>query len=68
VIGSVGPETGGEPRPGELVFFGSSTGHVTHVGLVLSDGLMINAPDFGTPVRVDTIGRVLGATRPPGDA
>ncbi|NBH06026.1 bifunctional lytic transglycosylase/C40 family peptidase [Amycolatopsis sp. SID8362] len=51
-------------RPGDLVFFGTSTGHVTHVGLALASDTMVNAPDFGTPVRVDSIRRALGATRP----
>lgn len=53
-------------QPGDLVFFGSGPGRITHVGLVLSANSMINAPDFGTPVRVDGIGRALGAARPAG--
>jgi cell wall-associated NlpC family hydrolase len=52
-------------EPGDLVFFGSSTTHVTHVGLALSATKMINAPDFGELVGIDQIGaRALGATRP----
>ncbi|MEV7038338.1 NlpC/P60 family protein [Amycolatopsis sp. NPDC051061] len=51
-------------QPGDLVFFGSSPSHITHVGLVVSNGSMINAPDFGKPVRVDSIGKAFGATRP----
>ncbi|HEY3472610.1 MAG TPA: NlpC/P60 family protein [Amycolatopsis sp.] len=53
-------------QPGDLVFFGTSTGHITHVGLVVAAGSMINAPDFGKPVRIDRIGRALGASRPAG--
>jgi cell wall-associated NlpC family hydrolase len=53
-------------QPGDLVFFGSSPSHITHVGLVLSNGSMINAPDFGKPVRVDSVGKAFGATRPAG--
>ncbi|WP_410574330.1 C40 family peptidase [Amycolatopsis sp. cmx-4-61] len=53
-------------QPGDLVFFGTSTGHITHVGLVISDHSMINAPDFGKPVRIDRMGKPLGATRPSG--
>ncbi len=60
-----GPRVGTDRlQPGDLVFFGSSPSHITHVGLVLSNGLMINAPDFGKPVRVDTIGKAFGASRP----
>ncbi|MEU8632505.1 NlpC/P60 family protein [Amycolatopsis sp. NPDC048633] len=54
-------------QPGDLVFFGSSPSHITHVGLVVSNGSngsMINAPDFGKPVRVDSTGKAFGATRP----
>ncbi|MGW5715313.1 C40 family peptidase [Amycolatopsis sp. NPDC003865] len=51
-------------QPGDLVFFGSSPSHITHVGLVLSNGSMINAPDFGKPVQVDNIGKAFGASRP----
>jgi cell wall-associated NlpC family hydrolase len=54
-------------EPGDLVFFGTAPTHVTHVGLVLARDKMINAPDFGKPVRVDPIGRQLvGAARPSG--
>jgi cell wall-associated NlpC family hydrolase len=53
------------PEPGDLVFFGSGSTRVTHVGLVVSKAAMINAPEFGRPVRLDPIGRhVIGATRP----
>ncbi|WP_410597881.1 C40 family peptidase [Amycolatopsis sp. lyj-23] len=50
--------------PGDLVFFGISSSRIVHVGLVLSNDSMINAPDFGKPVRVDKIGKAFGASRP----
>jgi cell wall-associated NlpC family hydrolase len=53
-------------QPGDLVFFGSGPNRITHVGLVVAVGSMINAPDFGKPVRVDGIGKAFGATRPAG--
>jgi hypothetical protein len=57
----------GEPlQPGDLVFFGSPT-RVTHVGIALGQGRMVDAPRTGALVRVEPIagfGRYLGATRP----
>ncbi|MGI8685462.1 MAG: C40 family peptidase [Acidimicrobiales bacterium] len=57
---------GAEPEPGDLVFFGSGTDHVTHVGLYLGDGQMIDAPHDDAVVRVEPYrwGSYLGATRP----
>lgn len=56
---------------GDLVFFGSDSGHVTHVGIALGQGRMVDAPHTGALVRVEPIagftGRrttFLGATRP----
>jgi cell wall-associated NlpC family hydrolase len=61
-------------EPGDLVFFGPNTSDVTHVGMVVSPGEMVDAPHKGTVVRTEpfptTIGaewgedRYLGATRP----
>ena len=62
-------------EPGDLVFFGSSTSDVTHVGIVVNPaGEMIDAPHTGAQVRIGafptTVGsswgtdRYLGATRP----
>ena len=62
-------------EPGDLVFFGTSTSDVTHVGIVVNPaGEMIDAPHTGAQVRIEafptTIGsswgtdRYLGATRP----
>ena len=39
-------------EPGDLVFF---YGGISHVGMYVGNGLMINAPDFGEPVRVQPI-------------
>lgn len=53
--------------PGDLIFYGSS-GNVHHVGLYVGAGKMINAPDFGVPVKVDNVrwegDDYLGASRP----
>jgi cell wall-associated NlpC family hydrolase len=39
-------------QPGDMVFFGHP---VHHVGMYVGDGLMINAPSFGEPVRVQAL-------------
>jgi cell wall-associated NlpC family hydrolase len=39
-------------EPGDLVFFGSD---IHHVGLYIGNGQMIDAPDTGSFVRVDSI-------------
>lgn len=55
-------------QPGDLVFFGSSSRDVTHVGIVVSAGKMVDAPYTGAVVRIDDYDRdsYLGATRPMG--
>jgi cell wall-associated NlpC family hydrolase len=65
---------GAQLEPGDLVFFGASTSDVTHVGMVVRSGEMVDAPDTGAFVRTEsfptTIGAAwgedvyLGATRP----
>jgi cell wall-associated NlpC family hydrolase len=51
--------------PGDLVFFGAGVADVSHVGIAISATTMVNAPDFGKPVRVDPIGSMaIGASRP----
>ncbi|MHB8242208.1 MAG: C40 family peptidase [Solirubrobacteraceae bacterium] len=65
---------GAQLQPGDLVFFGASTREVTHVGIVIRSGEMVDAPHTGTVVRTEsfptTIGAewgtdvYLGATRP----
>jgi cell wall-associated NlpC family hydrolase len=45
---------GSEPfGPGELIFFGASATTVTHVGIYLGDGMMIDAPYSGAQVRIE---------------
>jgi cell wall-associated NlpC family hydrolase len=61
-------------EPGDLVFFGQGDKDVTHVGIVVRSGEMVDAPHEGADVRTEpfptTIGaawgedRYLGATRP----
>jgi len=53
-------------EPGDLVFFGSSTTDVTHVGMYLGQGDMIDAPHTGAVVRIEPYGwsDYIGATRP----
>ena len=52
--------------PGDLVFFGASADAVTHVGMAVGAGDMVDAPHTGARVRVEPIGgeHVVGATRP----
>ena len=51
-------------HPGDLIFYGTGPGSVTHVGIALSATQMIDAPHTGADVRVDSIGRYLAASRP----
>jgi cell wall-associated NlpC family hydrolase len=42
--------------PGDLVFFrGSSTGAISHVGLYIGDGNMIDAPHTGAGIRIEPV-------------
>ncbi len=51
--------------PGDLVFFGTSTNAVTHVGIAISATRMIDAPYTGAAVRIDSIPpNLVGVTRP----
>lgn len=54
--------------PGELVFFGGSTARVSHVGIYLGDGLMVDAPHEGAAVRIEPVAGFVppfvGATEP----
>jgi cell wall-associated NlpC family hydrolase len=61
--------TAGQPlQPGDLVFFGADPAHVTHVGIVVSPGEMVDAPHSGAVVRIEPYSWAdyLGATRPAG--
>jgi cell wall-associated NlpC family hydrolase len=61
-----GPVVDGTVQPGDLVFFGTGTGGVDHVGIYVGTGLMIDAPHTGAKVRFDVAAQsnYVGATRP----
>jgi cell wall-associated NlpC family hydrolase len=43
-------------QPGDLVFFrGSATGMITHVGMYVGGGNMIDAPHTGATIRIDPV-------------
>jgi cell wall-associated NlpC family hydrolase len=48
-------------QPGDLIFFGQSTGNVEHVGIVVAPGEMVDAPHTGTVVQVQTFPITVGA-------
>ena len=52
---------GSAPEPGDLVFFGSGPSGVTHVGIVVGDGVMVDAPHAGSVVRVERFSALPGA-------
>jgi cell wall-associated NlpC family hydrolase len=57
----------GQPlEPGDLVFFGTDPTNVTHIGIVVSPGEMVDAPHTGAVVRIEPYdwSDYLGATRP----
>ena len=61
------PVPAGEPLAvGDLVFFGADPADVTHVGIVVSPGEMVDAPHTGAVVRIEPYSwpDFLGATRP----
>ena len=63
------PVPAGQPlQPGDLVFFGADPADVTHVGIVVSPGEMVDAPHSGAVVRIEPYSWAdyLGATRPAG--
>lgn len=65
------PVPAGQPlQPGDLVFFGADPAGVTHVGIVVSPGEMVDAPHTGAVVRIEPYAwpDLIGATRPSGDA
>ncbi|MBV9662091.1 MAG: C40 family peptidase [Acidimicrobiales bacterium] len=47
--------------PGDLVFFGTGPQDVTHVGLVIAQGQMVDAPHTGAAVRVEALPDRVGA-------
>jgi cell wall-associated NlpC family hydrolase len=46
---------------GDLVFFGSSTTDVSHVGIYVGNGQMVDAPHTGADVRVESFPTTVGA-------
>ncbi|MBV9660683.1 MAG: C40 family peptidase, partial [Acidimicrobiales bacterium] len=48
--------------PGDLAFFGAGPTDVTHVGIIISAGLMVDAPHTGALVRIDTIPTTIGVS------
>ena len=63
------PVPAGQPLAvGDLVFFGADPADVTHVGIVVSPGEMVDAPHSGAVVRIEPYSWAdyLGATRPVG--
>ena len=50
----------GQLKPGDLVFFGSP---ISHSGIYLGGGRMVNAPRSGSRVRVDSFGTYFGSKR-----
>jgi cell wall-associated NlpC family hydrolase len=49
-------------EPGDLVFFGGGPDSIDHVGLVVSPGIMVDAPYTGADVREDTFPTSVGAS------
>ncbi|WP_148573954.1 C40 family peptidase [Nocardioides caldifontis] len=51
------PISSSDLRPGDLVFWGSSSdpGSIHHVALYLGDGMIIHAPRTGRPVSIDSM-------------
>ena len=57
----------GEPLlPGDLLFFGTSTTAISHDGIYMGNGQMVDAPHAGADVRIESYqwSDYLGATRP----
>lgn len=55
--------------PGDLVFFGTGPTDVSHVGIFVGDGLMVDAPHPGAVVRFDRVAGfepIVGVTDPGG--
>ena len=50
------PVARGALQPGDLVFFrGSSSGPISHVGMYVGGGMMIDAPNTGSLVRIEAV-------------
>jgi cell wall-associated NlpC family hydrolase len=46
----------GDLQPGDLVFYGTSTGSIGHVGIYVGGGTMVHAPHTGATVTYQSIG------------
>jgi cell wall-associated NlpC family hydrolase len=61
------PVSVGALRPGDLVFTGGTAGDPDHVGMVIGQGLIVNAPHTGAVVDVNTLAdwkpRIVAARR-----
>jgi cell wall-associated NlpC family hydrolase len=57
---------GTQLEPGDLVFFGSDPGNISHVGILVSPTEMVDAPHTGALVRAEPYrwSDYIGATRP----
>ncbi len=56
----IGPE---DPLdPGDLVFFGGGPTDITHVGIYIGNGQMVDAPHTGVDVRVESFPTTVGAS------
>jgi cell wall-associated NlpC family hydrolase len=57
---------GQDPEPGDLVFYGTSPTHITHVGLIVAPGYMIDAPRTGARIRLERTwtSKLIGYSRP----
>lgn len=47
-------------QPGDLVFFGGGDGSVTHVGIFVAAGTMVDAPHPGAAVRIESFPTSIG--------
>jgi len=45
----------GQVRPGDLVFWGSSSGTIHHVAMYIGNGQIIHAPRTGQPVQINSM-------------
>jgi cell wall-associated NlpC family hydrolase len=49
-------------EPGDLVFFGGGPTNITHVGIYIGNGQMVDAPYTGVDVRVESFPTTPGAS------
>jgi len=52
---------GNPVEPGDLIFFGTGPSDVTHVGIYVGNGQMVDAPHTGADVRVEATPTTPGA-------